>query len=486
MAICLLAHPTNRKSLTLDEWTKDQVEFMRQNGNLKSNAYYNPNESRNPPPTRMMENERDSELELFIRSKYEHKRFIDKSALVAAKLGPSRAAPVPASQASRAVSSPIVAGTPTLSSQSALGINRPSTSALPETSSIAARQPAARSASHPLPPSTVPLNQQYMKPMPPLPSEARPQHPQAPQPPSDNPVWNDLISLSQPTVSASLPLQMQSTPTQMPQFNIQPNQSFQPTLSLNTGFSSNLQPSQFQGGPSPLAMNPVPSFPAGLGMNNNPPYGTNQFGQQLQQQQQQQQQQQPGTGYLNQPQAAPYQTAMSTGMMSMGQSYPQQQQQQFLQPQPTSAMSMQSQGMLSSSPQPMMQNMQNPMSLSPQPMQQPMQQQQGLTSHSPMLQQGYPSGNSYGGNSPMGTMRMQPSPSPFFQQQQQLQQQPQQQPFGTFQQQQQQQQQQQFGAFQQQQPQQQPGFAAPIQTNQFTGWMQAPVPGQQQQQRWGM
>ncbi|KDQ32990.1 hypothetical protein PLEOSDRAFT_1051872, partial [Pleurotus ostreatus PC15] len=219
-------HVSKVKSLTLDEWTKDQVEFMRQNGNLKSNAYYNPNESRNPPPTRMMENERDSELELFIRSKYEHKRFIDKSALVAAKLGPSRPAPVPASQSSRAVSSPIVAGAPTLSSQSALGINRPSTSALLETSSIAARQPAARSASHPLPPSTVPLNQQYMKPMPPLPSEARPQHPQAPQPPSDNPVWNDLISLSQPTVSASLPLQMQSTPTQMPQFNAQPNQSF--------------------------------------------------------------------------------------------------------------------------------------------------------------------------------------------------------------------------------------------------------------------
>lgn len=36
-------------------------------GNVKSNAHYNPNETRHPPPTNMIESERDSELEKYIR-----------------------------------------------------------------------------------------------------------------------------------------------------------------------------------------------------------------------------------------------------------------------------------------------------------------------------------------------------------------------------------------------------------------------------------
>lgn len=40
---------------------------MRQMGNVKSNAHYNPNETRHPPPTNMIESERDSELEKYIR-----------------------------------------------------------------------------------------------------------------------------------------------------------------------------------------------------------------------------------------------------------------------------------------------------------------------------------------------------------------------------------------------------------------------------------
>lgn len=43
---------------------------MKQNGNLKSNAFYNPNEARNPPPANMIDQERDSELEKFIRSMF--------------------------------------------------------------------------------------------------------------------------------------------------------------------------------------------------------------------------------------------------------------------------------------------------------------------------------------------------------------------------------------------------------------------------------
>ena len=42
---------------------------MRQVGNIKSNQMYNPDEVRNPPPTNMIDAERDSELEKFIRGR---------------------------------------------------------------------------------------------------------------------------------------------------------------------------------------------------------------------------------------------------------------------------------------------------------------------------------------------------------------------------------------------------------------------------------
>ncbi|OCH84352.1 ArfGap-domain-containing protein [Obba rivulosa] len=85
-------HVTKVKSLTLDSWTKEQVEHMRQNGNIKSNAYYNPDERRHPPPTNMIDSERDSELEKYIRAKYEFKSFLDRRSKVAALLGPSQSA----------------------------------------------------------------------------------------------------------------------------------------------------------------------------------------------------------------------------------------------------------------------------------------------------------------------------------------------------------------------------------------------------------
>jgi len=40
---------------------------MKEMGNVKSNAICNPNEIRNPPPTNMIEQERDSDLEKYIR-----------------------------------------------------------------------------------------------------------------------------------------------------------------------------------------------------------------------------------------------------------------------------------------------------------------------------------------------------------------------------------------------------------------------------------
>ncbi|EJU01668.1 ArfGap-domain-containing protein [Dacryopinax primogenitus] len=69
-------HITKVKSLTLDSWTREQVDSMKNMGNIKSNAYYNPDERRNPPPTNMEDTERDSELEKFIRAKYEYKKFL--------------------------------------------------------------------------------------------------------------------------------------------------------------------------------------------------------------------------------------------------------------------------------------------------------------------------------------------------------------------------------------------------------------------------
>jgi hypothetical protein len=44
------------------------VKNVKQNGNIKSNALYNPDERKHPPPTNMSDSERDSELEKYIRS----------------------------------------------------------------------------------------------------------------------------------------------------------------------------------------------------------------------------------------------------------------------------------------------------------------------------------------------------------------------------------------------------------------------------------
>ncbi|EST05321.2 Arf GTPase activating protein [Kalmanozyma brasiliensis GHG001] len=69
-------HISKVKSITLDTWTREQVDRMKEVGNLKSNRKYNPDEMRNRPPTNMEESERDSELEKYIRRKYEFRRFM--------------------------------------------------------------------------------------------------------------------------------------------------------------------------------------------------------------------------------------------------------------------------------------------------------------------------------------------------------------------------------------------------------------------------
>ncbi|KAG8876766.1 hypothetical protein FRB97_003947 [Tulasnella sp. 331] len=72
-------HISKVKSVTLDTWTKEQVESMKELGpNTKANAIYNPDIRRNPAPTNTFDSERDSELETFIRNKYQYKAFIER------------------------------------------------------------------------------------------------------------------------------------------------------------------------------------------------------------------------------------------------------------------------------------------------------------------------------------------------------------------------------------------------------------------------
>ncbi|BEI88207.1 uncharacterized protein CcaverHIS019_0109250 [Cutaneotrichosporon cavernicola] len=63
-------HKSRVKSVTLDEWTREQVMGMKEMGNTKSNAIYNPDPQRHPPPATVSD-ERDSEIQKFIRRKYE-------------------------------------------------------------------------------------------------------------------------------------------------------------------------------------------------------------------------------------------------------------------------------------------------------------------------------------------------------------------------------------------------------------------------------
>ncbi|CAE6483950.1 unnamed protein product [Rhizoctonia solani] len=74
-------HITKVKSVNLDAWTKEQVESVKNMGNIASNAKWNPNESRHPPPTNLEESERDSEMEKYIRAKYETKKFLDRKSV---------------------------------------------------------------------------------------------------------------------------------------------------------------------------------------------------------------------------------------------------------------------------------------------------------------------------------------------------------------------------------------------------------------------
>jgi len=187
-------HDISRKSLTLDVWTKEQVEHMRQMGNTQSNEIYNPDEVRHPPPTNMIDAERDSDLEKFIRDKYELKRFVDRSnrsAVVTSHLGPSRsAASVKSSTSVSFPPSPTRSQTlPPAKPSFPPATSAPAVPASTPTMSPSAPAAMSRSASQPIPPPT-----------------------QLPQPPIDT-VWSDLASLQGPTQTSTLPLQYLSSTT---------------------------------------------------------------------------------------------------------------------------------------------------------------------------------------------------------------------------------------------------------------------------------
>ncbi|GLB39760.1 putative GTP-ase activating proteins for the small GTPase, ARF [Lyophyllum shimeji] len=232
-------HITKVKSLTMDVWTKEQVEHMKSMGNVKSNAIYNPNEIRHPPPPNLVDSERDSELETYIRSKYEFKRFMDRSAFVSSKLGPSKSASsVTSNGSSRSVSSPLTSTEPpaprpsTTIPSNQISTPRPTATATPAVA-------PTRSVSQPLS-AAQPSSK---------PAAAKPTQPtNGADPP--NGVWTDLISLQTPSSSSSLPLQYQM-PTQN-SVTPQPN-----------GFSATMAPyqSSIGTGVNPFQQQHLPSNP---------------------------------------------------------------------------------------------------------------------------------------------------------------------------------------------------------------------------------
>ncbi|GHJ88976.1 hypothetical protein NliqN6_5378 [Naganishia liquefaciens] len=65
-------HTSRVKSVTMDTWTREMVDRMREMGNARANAVWNPDETRHPPPVSTAEfGERQGEMERFIRDKYE-------------------------------------------------------------------------------------------------------------------------------------------------------------------------------------------------------------------------------------------------------------------------------------------------------------------------------------------------------------------------------------------------------------------------------
>ncbi|KAH8101762.1 hypothetical protein BXZ70DRAFT_74502 [Cristinia sonorae] len=243
-------HISKVKSLTLDTWTREQFETMKQIGNLNSNFVFNPNERRHPPPINAIDQERDSELEKFIRSKYEFKSFVDRSALVASKLGPSRS---------------LSKMTPS-NSDVKLPASSTATSSATQAKPLPPRQtpPVLSQSQPPVPPkepASTPATD-YVRPPPRTvsqPSHLQSQQPTQPQAslPISNTTLNDLAGLQNPTSNASLPLQYAQT-----QYST-PVSSVPMTIPNNTSMSSFLTTNSNPYGN--LSASPVSPYPSSFG-----------------------------------------------------------------------------------------------------------------------------------------------------------------------------------------------------------------------------
>ncbi|KZW00361.1 ArfGap-domain-containing protein [Exidia glandulosa HHB12029] len=330
-------HVTKVKSLTLDSWSRDQIESMRNNGNLKSNAHYNPNEARHPPPTNLEESERDSELETYIRSKYEFKRFVDRTPRapsVQPQSSASSSAQRPTAHPPRAQSTPLTqqpppAPAPAQRPPSAQPAQPVFSSTLPYRPSTS-QQPAA-------PPTQFSnIQQQQYSTSPPAPAPPKPQMP-------SGGVWDDLIAVQtgaplQPTPAVqsapappparSFTMPAMSSPP-VPQFQAQP--TGMPGMSLSPGL-----PFSTAGAPTPFSS---PVVPAPTGYASPSPFAAasaqlqqmqmQQQQQLLQQQHQQHQQQQQMLQQQQQQQQQYMQQQQAQQQMMQQQQYLQQQQQQF-------------------------------------------------------------------------------------------------------------------------------------------------------------
>ncbi|KAF8452371.1 putative GTPase activating protein for Arf-domain-containing protein, partial [Boletus edulis BED1] len=194
-------HVTKVKSITLDKWNKEQVEVMKEKGNIKSNTMYNPDEARHPPPTNMVDSDRDSELEKFIRSKYELKRFMDR------KLSPPSQHLMAASAVARPRSTPLTDSTK---------IERKTSPGPPLPPKTPENLPSKLRSLATIPSHNVPPTRSFSQPLPQLtdsdkltavPPLRRPGATQSSVQKPAGQVWEDLISLQEPSQSSSLPLQ---------------------------------------------------------------------------------------------------------------------------------------------------------------------------------------------------------------------------------------------------------------------------------------
>ncbi|EJD05324.1 ArfGap-domain-containing protein [Fomitiporia mediterranea MF3/22] len=245
-------HVTKVKSLTLDDWSKEQVENMKTIGNVRANAYWNPDETKHPLPTNMEESERDSELEKYIRSKYQFQRFRPLGARAAEKLGPSQSlqsrTPMPSAQPSSTVVPPIRSQTAPIRSDIAAESSR-TAPPVPSAPVMDARSlssgsgfigtgarielPARRSSYNPFPSSATATASTPSSSF----ATSAPAPPPNQQASLTSSTFNDLISLQAPSLNSSLPLQYSQSPTQQ----VQP-QPFQSSLATGLNQAPTLSP----------------------------------------------------------------------------------------------------------------------------------------------------------------------------------------------------------------------------------------------------